>query len=551
MGPESVVADRGAQSVAITFPAKRRRRILCVVPSYNPSFGTFENAYPLCGRRVRAFMPPQGMLVIAAYLPSHWEVRFVDENIAPAKDRDFAWADAVLVSGMHIQRDKINRINARAHALGKTTVLGGPSVSAAPENYPGFDYLHLGELGDATDLLIKALEENPSRPEQQIVLQTRERLALDRFPVPAYRLVELDRYFLASIQFSSGCPFQCEFCDIPSLYGRVPRLKKPEQILAELDAICAQPGLNAIYFVDDNFIGNRKAARELLPHLIDWQKRNGYPVQFACEATLNIANENETLRMMREAYFCTLFCGIETPELDALRAMKKDQNARLPILEAVEKINSFGIEVVSGIILGLDTDTSETPQRILEFITRSNIPILTINLLEALPRTPLWQRLEAEGRLVKDPGRESNVAFKLPYEEVVAGWRNLIAAAYEPATLYRRFAHAVDCTYVNRLPLPVTSARLNLPNIRRALRIARHLLVKVGIRSDYRDTFWKLCGPLLKAGRIEQVIHVGLVAHHLISFAREAAAGHQNASFYSARSRAPIEAGNAAPAAVS
>ena len=530
---------------------KVRRRVLCVVPSYSPSFGTFENAYPLCGKRVRAFMPPQGILVIAAYLPRHWQVRFVDENIAPLKDRDLHWAEVVLVSGMHIQREKIREINARAHALGKTTVLGGASVSGAPDYYPDFDYLHIGELGDATDELIATLARDVSRPPGQVVLETKERLPLKNFPVPAYQLAELDRYFLTSIQFSSGCPYRCEFCDIPSLYGRVPRLKSPEQIIAELDAQCAQGGLNAIYFVDDNFIGNRKAARELLPHLIAWQKRRGYPVQFACEATLNIANETETLAMMREAYFCTLFCGIETPDLGALHAIKKDQNAKLPILESIKKINSFGIEVVSGIILGLDTDTYDTPNQIVDFIARSNIPILTINLLEALPRTPLFERLKSEGRLIEAPGRESNIDFKLPYETVVAMWRDCIAKAYEPEAVYARFAHNVEHTYPNRLKLPLTRARASAKNLRRALRIARNLFFRVGVFSDYRRTFWNLCGPLLKAGRVEQVIHVGLVAHHLISFAREAVSGRQNASFYSAKTQTRSRRARTQPASVS
>jgi hopanoid C-2 methylase len=527
------------------------RNILCVVPSYNPSFGTFENAYPLCGRRVRAFMPPQGILVIAAYLPKTWNVRFVDENVGPARASDFAWADAVLVSGMHIQRDKILDLNARAHAQHKPTVLGGPSVSAAPELYPDFDYLHLGELGDATDRLITMLEASVARPKQQVRLTTEDRLPLDEFPVPAYDLLELDRYFLASIQFSSGCPYRCEFCDIPALYGRVPRLKTSAQITAELDAMCKQGSVNAVYFVDDNFIGNRKAARELLPHLVDWQKRNGYPVQFACEATLNIAREPETLKLMREAYFCTLFCGIETPELDALHAMAKDHNSRMPILDAVAKINGFGIEVVSGIILGLDTDTNKTPAKINEFIAQSNIPMLTINLLQALPKTPLWQRLDAEGRLNDDPGRESNVDFRMPYDEVVAAWRACIAEAYRPEALYRRFAHNVEHTYANRLDLPATPARASWFNIRRALRISTNLLFRVGLSSDYRRTFWNLCGPLIRKGRIETVIHVGLVAHHLISFARQAIAGTQNASFYSTKNRAQLESADAAALPVS
>jgi radical SAM superfamily enzyme YgiQ (UPF0313 family) len=517
--------------------ARNRRRILCIAPAYAPSFGTFENAFPLHGGGVAGFMPPQGILAIAAYLPKTWDVRFVDENIRKTPSADFEWADAVFVSGMHIQRQKICGIAERAHDFGKVAVLGGPSVSGMPELYPEFDYLHIGELGDATDQLIAALDADPSRPKQQIRLTTNERLPLSDFPVPAYEHLDIEKYFLANIQFSSGCPYRCEFCDIPSLYGRVPRLKTPGQIVAELDAMRKQGVINAVYFVDDNFIGNRKAAKELLPHLIAWQKRNGYPVQFACEATLNIARERETLAQMREANFRTLFCGIETPELGALHAMAKDQNARMPILDAVATINGYGLEVVSGIILGLDTDTEDTPDRILEFIARANIPMLTINLLEALPRTPLWTRLEAAGRLVPDQGRESNVAFLLPYDRVVASWRRCIGEAYAPEALYRRFAHNIVHTYANRLPLGATPARANWKNIKRGLRILRNLILRVGLFGDYRKTFWKAGWPLLRKGDIESFIHVGLIGHHLISFARQAVAGHQNASFYSPNAR--------------
>ncbi|MHC5729952.1 MAG: B12-binding domain-containing radical SAM protein, partial [Nostoc sp.] len=199
--------------------------------------------------------------------------------------------------------------------------------------------------------------------------------------------IEVAQYFLGSVQFSSGCPYRCEFCDIPELYGNNPRLKTPEQIVAELDAILVNGGERAIYFVDDNFVGNRKAAKELLPHLIAWQKRNGYAVQLACEATLNIAKSPDLLEMMREAYFCTIFCGIETPDPVALKAMNKGQNNHMPIMEAIGIIHSFGMEVVSGIIMGLDSDTVDTPERILEFVELSKIPLLTINLLQALPRT--------------------------------------------------------------------------------------------------------------------------------------------------------------------
>ena len=517
--------------------AGKPRKILCVFPAYSPSFGTFENAYALRGT-TRAFMPPQGLLAIAAYLPTHWEVRFIDENIRRASARDFAWADAVFVSGMHVQRANILDINARAHAHGKTTVLGGPSVSGDPQRYAGFDYRHIGELGDATDAVIERLAADPARPSEPVSFETRERLPLERFPIPAYHLAEIEKYFLGNVQFSSGCPYRCEFCDIPALYGRTPRLKTPQQVTAELDAMLARGNLGAVYFVDDNFIAHRRAARELVAHLIKWQKLNGYPIEFACEATLNIAKYPDLLAMMREAYFTTVFCGIETPDMDALDAMDKNHNADLPILDAIGVLNAHGMEVVSGIIMGLDTDTPDTPQRILEFIERSQIPMLTVNLLQALPRTPLWDRLAASKRLIDDPERESNVDFVQPYDQVVEGWRRVVAAAYQPEAIYRRFAYNVAHTYPNRIKPPASPQRVSWANIRKGLRIMANVLVRVGVFGDYRRVFWDMARPLLREKRIDDMLRVAVVAHHLITFARDAAAGRQNASFYSSKQRA-------------
>lgn len=515
-----------------------RRRILCVFPAYTPSFGTFSHAYRLLPR-VRAFMPPQGLLLIAAYLPASWLIRFIDENITQATAADFGWADLVFVSGMHIQAPQIHDIAKRAKRAGKVTVLGGASVSGAPELYSEFDYLHIGEIGDGTDRLIASLDESVAPPLAQMRFETKERLPLCDFPLPAYKLIRLDHYLIGSLQFSSGCPYRCEFCDIPALYGRQPRLKTPEQITDELDEMLKQPGHpSVVYFVDDNFIGNRKAAREMLPHLIDWQCARGYPLQFACEATLNLAKQPEILSLMRRAQFLTVFVGIETPEADALKAMRKEHNSALPMIEAIKTLNGYGLEVTSGIILGLDTDTAETERRLKEFIDLSEIPILTINLLQALPRTPLWDRLKRTGRLIiDDTGLESNVRFLRSYDEVVAMWRRCVTHAYDPERLFARFAYQVDATYAHRVDVPARG-KLTIRNLREAVVLAFNIVLWIGLLSNYRRSFWRAARRALKRGQIDAVLGMGLVAYHLIKFSREALRGDQNASFYSARSRA-------------
>jgi len=508
-----------------------RRRILCVSPRYVPSFGTFHHAYPLFGGRIRGFMPPQGLLVVAAYLPESWQVRFLDENASPAAAADFHWADAVFLSGMHVQRPFIEDVIARAHRAGKPVVLGGPSVSGCPEHYPDADLVHVGELGDATDALIRWLDEHEGRPPRQVRFETVERLPLTAFPRPAYSLIDLRRYFIANIQFSSGCPFTCEFCDIPALYGRNPRLKTPEQVLGELDEIVAGGATN-VYFVDDNFIANQRAALELLPHLVAWQRRNHYPVRFACEATLNIAKNERVLALMRDAGFQVVFCGIETPEPEALRSMSKDQNLRMPILDAVRTLNAYGFELVSGIILGLDTDTEATAGHLVDFIEASQIPMLTINILYALPKTPLWNRLQAEGRLLPDGGPESNVVFRLPEETVLAMWRRCIGAAYAPEAIYRRFTHNFRHTFTKRPAFPRNPQRASWRNIRTGLALLGRIAWHIGVRSDYRRTFWRLALPALRRGQLEELLQGAVVSHHLIEFTRRCLRGEQEASFY-------------------
>jgi len=534
--PLETLPETAESSTLCSFKPRNKRKILCAFPRYSYSFGTFNHAFPLMGD-VKGFMPPQGILVITALIPDEWEIKFVDENIARVTPEEFAWADVVFVSGMHIQRHRIHDITRRAHDAGKVVALGGPSVSSAPDYYPDVDLLHCGEAGDATLRLFQRIDETVERPEEQIIYRTVERLPMSEFPTPAYHRIKVRDYLLGSVQFSSGCPYTCEFCDIPSLYGRNPRLKTPEQVVRELDQL-ADGGAVSVYFVDDNFIGNPKAAESLLDALIEWQQRpnRDYLVRLACEATLNMAGHTRILEKMQKAGFNNCFFGIETPDPVALKAMKKGQNMRMPILEAVQTVNLYGIEAASGIIMGLDTDTDETPQALMDFADVSQIPIMTVNILYALPNTALYTRLEKDNRVLHDAeDRDSNIVFLQPYETVVRNWQKVIAHVFDAKNLYARYAYNAKYVYPNRIKPKNPIAQATWPNISRALGIFRRILWRVGVCSDYRKLFWKMMWHELKQGNIETIFQVAMVAHHLITYARECTQGKMQSSNYSIR----------------
>jgi len=487
---------------------------------------------------VKAFMPPQGILLIAALAPSHWEIRFIDENIRPAAEDDMAWADVVFTTGMHIQKDRILDIIERAHQADKPVVLGGPSASSAPEWYPDADIIHCGEAGDATRQLFQLVEDGLERLPQQTILRTVERLPMTEMPMPAYHLINVSKYLLCTVQFSSGCPLTCEYCDIPALYGRRPRQKTPAQVVRELDFLAAA-GAASVYFVDDNFIGDPQAARELLRRLVPWQDKWDCAVRLSCEATLALAKYPDILQQMRDAFFTNVFCGIETPEPDALRAIKKPVNLQKPILEVIDTLNSYGMEVAAGLIMGFDTDTDQTPSVIAEFIRVSQIPIHTVNILYALPKTRLYDRMVASGRIVSSENRDSNIEFLRPYEEVVGNWKRVIGEAFEPKALYERYATQARKTYPNRRN-PKNPIRQATPrNLARAASIFGRLVWQVGIKSDYRGEFWSMFWTQLRAGRIENIFQIAMVAHHLINYSRDCVAGRTQASNYTHRNRPP------------
>src|SRR6185436_2581558 len=309
-------------------------------------------------------------------------------------------------------------------------------------------------------------------------------------------------------QWSSDCPYRCEFCDIPELYGRNPRLKSPKRMIEELDALMDAGAHGAIYFVDDNFIGNKKAAKELLPHLIEWQKKHNYAIRLAAELTLNVAQDTEVLALMREAYFTDVFFGIESPDEDTLEAIDKQQNLRMPILEAIKIINNHGIELHAGIILGLDADGLDAADKIIRFIDKAQIPLLAVNVLYALPKTPLYRRLQKEGRLIETADvDESNVVFKLPEAVVVDQWKKVVGHVFDPENLHSRYRHNIVNTYPNRKKVPLM-AQVNLRNMHMALHAITSILFRLGIGANYRKAFWKMALELGKHGRLDHLIYI-------------------------------------------
>jgi radical SAM superfamily enzyme YgiQ (UPF0313 family) len=320
------------------------------------------------------------------------------------------------------------------------------------------------------------------------VYQAAERPALTSTPVPDFRLADLRRYSAMSVQYSRGCPFQCEFCDIIEIYGRVPRTKTNAQLLAELDALRAAGWRGSVFIVDDNFIGNKRNVRTLLPELIKWSDAHGRPFSFYTEASVNLAEDDALLDMMRSANFRRVFLGIETPVEESLKEAQKGQNTRRDLLESVRKIQSYGMEVMAGFIVGFDHDPEDIFDRQIDFIRESAIPLAMVGLLTALPDTQLWRRLQREGRLLKESlGQNTeeclNFVPRMDTARLVEGYKRILRTIYSPAEYYQR---ALDClSHLTQGPAPRTS------NLLRDAAALGRILITLGVRDRARADFWR------------------------------------------------------------
>jgi len=335
---------------------------LLVYPEFPETFWSFKHALKFVGKR--AAQPPLGLMTVAALLPAGWQKRLVDTNVERLTDRDLAWADVVLLSGMHIQRPSLDEIMARCRALGLPTVVGGPIASSLSRAELQADHVVIGEAEELIAGLASDLEQGAAKP----VYQAAERPEMTLSPLPDLSLIKMKRYSTMAVQYSRGCPFNCEFCDIIEIYGRRPRTKAVAQVLAELDQLRAAGWRESVFIVDDNFIGNKARAKELCAALAEWRAQYKVSFDFNTEASLNLADDPELMQLMKDAGFNSVFLGIETPDESGLIASQKLQNTRRSMLESIAIIQSYGMQVMGGFILGFDTDREDIFDRMVEFI---------------------------------------------------------------------------------------------------------------------------------------------------------------------------------------
>src|SRR5712692_2825516 len=409
---------------------------LLIYPEWPDTYWSFKHALPFEGKR--SAYPPLGLLTIAPLLPKDWNKRLVDTNIRRLTDADLKWADVALLSGMLVHKDDLLGILARCRARGLRTVIGGPVTSSVEELPQHADHVVIGEAEDLIPELAKDLERDSAKP----LYKALELPGLDKTPLPDLSLIEPKYYSAMAIQYSRGCPFTCEFCDIIEIYGRVPRTKSNQQMIAEFDALKALGWRGTVFIVDDNFIGNKKNVRQLLPELAKWQKANGYPFSLITESSVNLAVDEPLLDNMRDAGFRRVFLGIETPVEESLKEAQKSQN-RGNLLESVKKIQSYGMEVMAGFIVGFDNDPADIFERQIDFIRKSAIPLAMVGLLNALPDTQLWKRLEREGRLLGEASGNNttcslNFVPKMDAARLVAGYQSIMRTIYNPKEYYQR-----------------------------------------------------------------------------------------------------------------
>jgi radical SAM superfamily enzyme YgiQ (UPF0313 family) len=490
-------------------------RVLCVWPAFPVTYWGCEYTLRLLGKK--AALPPLGLLTVAALLPRDWEVRLCDVNVRPLEAAELAWADVVFLSGMLIQRPSLEALATRARAQGKPVVIGGPYAATSPDEVAPFaDCVVVGEAEELMPELVAALEGGGALPRR---MQAPVRPDVTRSPTPRFDLIDTSAYQSIGLQFSRGCPFNCEFCDIIEIFGRTPRMKTAPQLLAELDAIYATGFRGAVFFVDDNFIGNKVQTRRLLPCVAAWMRTHGDPFFLYTEASLNLATDDALVDAMVAAGFGWVFIGIETPSPAALRETQKLQNTVVDAAAGVRKLTARGLEVMAGFIVGFDADDADAIERQREWIRSAPIPLAMVGLLQALPGTQLERRLEREGRLREMSGGElfgrTNFVTRLDEAALLGGYARLLADIYAPVAYFARASLTLELC-------PVEPSRFRLP-LRQVLAWLVRSIWQQGVRSRYRAAYWRYLARVVRRcpRRLARGVGLALLGEHMIRYTAE------------------------------
>ncbi|MEJ2431943.1 MAG: B12-binding domain-containing radical SAM protein [Pseudolabrys sp.] len=461
--------------------AKDACKVLLVYPKFIPNtFWNYTDTCELLDARYPA--APLGLITVAALLPQHWQFRLVNCNTEDLGADDIAWADMVMTGGMLTQQPDCMRVIALAHVQGKPVVVGGPDATSSPHIYESADFRVLGEAEDVIDDFVAAWR----RGERSGVFSAEKFQAdVTKTPIPRFDLLKTPQYLYICVQYSRGCPFTCEFCDIIELYGRKPRTKTNAQMLAELDRLYEIGYRGHVDFVDDNLIGNKKAIKGFLPALTAWQKARDYPFVFSTEASINLADDDELLDLMRQANFFGVFVGIESPDPETLVHMRKKQNTRRSIAESVHKIYLHGMFVTAGFIVGFDSEKEAIADEMVALIEECAIPVCMVGLLYALPNTQLTRRLAREGRLHEDhdvmqedrAGDQCMIGINYeparPLRDVLGDYKRILERVYEPTTYARRLARLISMLDRNGRPtaLAANDRRRRLMSLETARRV--------------------------------------------------------------------------------
>jgi radical SAM superfamily enzyme YgiQ (UPF0313 family) len=457
-------------------------RILLIDPEYPDTFWSFKHALKFVRKASGA--PPLGLLTVAAMLPQDWELKLIDLNITKLSDKDLQWADYVFLGGMVVQQKSARQVIARCKDLEVPIVAGGPMYTCEPEKFEDVDHLILNEAEVTLPLFLADLERGtPKR-----LYTTDEYPNIHQTPIPRWDLLDMKRYASMNIQFSRGCPYDCEFCNVTALFGHRPRTKTAVQVIAELDGLYELGWRSSVFFVDDNFIGNKKhLKREILPALIEWRKgKVGFP--FNTEVSINLADDQELMDMMVEAGFNTVFVGIETPDEESLAECNKFHNRGRDLVESVKRIQRAGMQVQGGFIVGFDSDTPSIFQRQIDFIQKSGIVTAMVGLLQAPAGTKLYQRMKGEGRIVGSSSGDNvdgstNIVTKMNMETLREGYKMILDQIYSPKLYYERLK-----TFLREYKRPRIIMHVDWQSL---LAFPRSVF-RIGIQGRERLHYWKL-----------------------------------------------------------